>query len=60
MQTSGRERTWSGKWIGIVLIVAVLIVTVPIVLLAIAAANHHAPGAAVTTGLVHVSSTLLP
>lgn len=60
MQTGNRERTWSGKWVGILLIIAVLVVTVPIVVLAMVAANHHATGAIVTTGLAHLSSTLLP
>jgi len=41
------------------LIIAVLVVTVPIVVLAMVAANHHATGAIVTTGLAHLSSTLL-
>jgi hypothetical protein len=51
-------KTWNGRWVGIALLVALLLVTLPIIVLAVSSKPGHATGSTITATRVYASGDL--
>lgn len=58
MRPDQPTKTWDGRWVGIALIVALLLVMLPIIVLAVSSKPSHANGSAVTATRVSMSMDL--
>ncbi|WP_276970417.1 hypothetical protein [Ferrimicrobium acidiphilum] len=58
MEPNQPTKTWNGRWVGIALLVALLLVTLPIIVLAVSSKPGHATGSTNTVTRVSMGLDL--